>query len=67
MNLKNPTRDGYIACLVITPKDKSGDADLSSKLERNITSKKTISLSVELLKASGCPASILAEIEGLDI
>lgn len=67
MNLKKPTRDGYVACLVITPKDKDGVADTACKLERNISRTQAISLSIELLKAAGCPDSVLGEIGNLDV
>lgn len=66
MNFKQPTCDGYVACMVVTPKLKGGDANLSAKMERNLGRSKAIDLALQLLEACDAPDEILAQIRALD-
>ncbi len=43
IDIKRPTREGYVACLVITPKHRDGHTDVSAKVERNRWAASTVS------------------------
>jgi hypothetical protein len=64
-DIKQPTRDGYVACLVITPKDKGGGADKEAKLERNMGRHQALRIAEEMLEACAVPADLLARVKAL--
>ena len=67
IDIKRPTSDGYVACLVITPKRRVGGAtDVSAKMERNLGKAKAVQLSVELLTACGASTSLLEQIRKMN-
>lgn len=67
IGVKQPTREGHVACLVITPKFKGGEADVSAKVERNLGRTKAIELSLELLVACNIPEELLVQIRALSL
>jgi hypothetical protein len=64
-DLKKPTRDGYVTCLVITPmkKDGSRGADTGNKVERNLGRDMALQMALELLEHSGAPADLIRHVE----
>jgi len=62
MDMKQPTRDGYVACMVVTPKLKGGDANIPAKMKRNLGRSKAINLALQLLENCDAPDEILAQI-----
>ena len=65
MDIKRPTRDGYVACLVITPKRRDGVTDAGAKVERNLGRAKAVQLAAELLGACGASADLLDQVRAL--
>ena len=65
IDIKRPTREGYTACLVITPKHRDGDSDVSAKVERNLGRDKCVQIAYELLTACGASADLLAQVNSL--
>ena len=66
MDIKNPTREGeYVACLVITPMLKGGQADVGAKVERNMGSSQCVQVAAELLKRLGAPSELVKEVEAM--
>ena len=68
IDIKRPTRDGYVACLVITPKFlDNGSADVGAKVERNLSRAKAINLAIELLTACDVSTELITKIQALDL
>jgi hypothetical protein len=65
IDIKRPTRAGYVACLVITPKHRDGNTDVSAKVERNLGREKCVKIAHELLAACGASEALLAEVHAL--
>ena len=65
INIKQPTRDGYAACVIVTPKYKDGQADVSEKMERNMKKEKTVAVVEELLATVGASEELLSQIRSL--
>jgi hypothetical protein len=65
IDVKKPTREGYVACLVITPKHRDGSTDVSAKVERNLGREKCVQIAHELLAACGASESLLAQVHSL--
>jgi hypothetical protein len=65
IDIKRPTRDGYAACLVITPKHREGYTDVSAKIERNMGRDKCVQVAYELLAACGASDDLLAQVNAL--
>src|SRR5262245_3478306 len=64
-DIKRPTRDGYVACLVITPLYKGGGADKGAKVERNMGRSQALQIAEEMLKACDVPADLLGRVKAL--
>jgi hypothetical protein len=65
-DVKRPTRDGYVACLVITPLHSGGGADTASKVERNVGRSIAVQMATKLLRACDAPAELLTQVQALD-
>jgi hypothetical protein len=65
IDIKRSTRDGFVACLVITPKHRDGHADVSAKVERNLGHDKCVRIAYELLAACGASESLLEQVHAL--
>ena len=65
IDIKGPTKEGYIACLVITPKHRDGYTDANAKLERHLGHDKCIKIAYELLKRCEASESLLAQVHAL--
>jgi hypothetical protein len=65
IDIKGPTRDGYVACLVITPKHREGYTDVSAKVERNLGHDKCVRIAHELLAKCGASEGLLAQVRAL--
>lgn len=65
IDIKRPTRESYVTCLVITPKYRKGSADVSAKVERNLGQAKAVQVAYELLAACGASASLLSQVHAL--
>jgi hypothetical protein len=65
IDIKRPTRDGYAACLVITPKHCEGYTDVSAKMERNLGHDKCVQIAYDLLKRCGAADDLLAQVHAL--
>ena len=65
IDIKRPTREGYIACLVITPKHRDGYSDVSAKIERHLGRDKCVQIAHELLAACGAWEALLAQVHAL--
>ena len=65
IDIKHPTREGYVACLVITPKHRDGHTDVSAKVERNLGHDKCVRIAYELLAACGASEALLAQVHAL--
>jgi hypothetical protein len=48
-DIKQPTRNGYSACLAITPKKRDGSSDVNAKIERNLGRDMCLQIAYELL------------------
>jgi hypothetical protein len=65
-DIKKPTKDGYVACLVITPVFKDGKADIHAKMERNMGRSIALQIADEMLsKCGGVPNDVLAAVSRL--
>jgi hypothetical protein len=64
-DINRPTRDGFVACLVITPMHRGGGADTAAKLERNVGRCIALQLAAEMLTACEAPSGLLAEVKAL--
>ena len=62
---KRPSREGYVACLVITPKHRDGYSDVSAKVEGNLGRDKCVQIAHELLAACGASKTLLAQVHAL--
>lgn len=65
IDIKRPTRKGYVACLVITPKHRDGYTDVAAKVERNMGQDKCVQIAYELLKACDASEDLLAQVHSL--
>ena len=65
IDIKRPTRDGFAACLVVTPKHRDGYTDVSAKLERNLGRAKCVQVAYELLAACDASGALLAQVHAL--
>lgn len=65
IDIKRPTREPYVACLVITPKHRDGKADASAKVERNLGRAKAIQIAYELLSACNASKNLLSQVHTL--
>ena len=65
IDIKRPTRKGYNACLVITPKLQNGYTDVAAKVERNMGRDKCVQIAYELLKACDASEDLLAQVYSL--
>jgi hypothetical protein len=67
-DIKQPTREGYVACLVITPKCRDGthSADTEAKVERNLGRSTALKIASELLAACNVPADLVERIKALN-
>ena len=64
-DIKQPTRGGFVACLVITPKRSDGTCDIEAKLERNIGRGTALQIASELLEKCGAPADLVKQAKAL--
>lgn len=64
-DIKQPTREGFVACLVITPKHSDGTCDTHAKLERNIGRGIALQIASELLEKCGAPADLVNRVKAL--
>ena len=65
INIKQPTRANYVACLVVTPKRRDGSANVDAKMERNFSITKAVQISHELLAMCGASEELLAQVHAL--
>ena len=65
-DVKRPTRDGFVACLVIWPMFRGGGADTEAKLERNMGRSNALQMATKLLRACDAPAELLEQVIALD-
>lgn len=65
IDIKRPTRNGYNACLVITPKYRNGSTDVAAKVERNMGRDKCVQIAYELLKACDASEDLLSQVHSL--
>jgi hypothetical protein len=65
IDIKRPTREGYVACLAVTPKHRNGDADVGAKIERNLGRKKAVQIVYELLAACNASDELLDQVRTL--
>ena len=66
MDIKKPTREGeFVACLVITPMLKGGQADVSAKVERNMGRAQCVQVVTDLLKRLGASNDLVTEVEAM--
>jgi hypothetical protein len=65
IDIKRPTREGYVACLVITPKHRDGYTDVRAKVERNLGRDNCVQIAHELLAACGASETLLAQVHAL--
>jgi hypothetical protein len=65
-DVKHPTQEGYVACLVITPLHRGGGADTAAKVERNVGRSTAVQIATKLLRACNAPAELLAQVQDLD-
>ena len=64
-DIKRPTRDGFVACLVITPLHRGGGANTAAKLERNMGRSTALQIAEQMLEACDVPADLLAIVRAL--
>ena len=64
-DVKQPTRDGFVACLVITPMHRGGGADTAAKLERNVGRSMALQMAERMLAARDVPPELLAQVTAL--
>lgn len=64
-DIKNPTKNGYVACLVITPILDDKTADTSAKMERNVGRSIALQIAEEMLAKCEVADKILAEVTKL--
>ena len=64
-DLKKPSKDGYVACVVITPnrRDAKRGVDTAMKLNRDIGRKMAIDMAAKLLKSCKAPTGLLSQIQ----
>jgi hypothetical protein len=65
IHIKRPTREGYVACLVITPKRRDGVTDVAAKVERNLGRAKAIQIAADLLSYCEAPDDLVARVHDL--
>ena len=65
IDIKQPISDRYVACLVITPKNRDGYTDVSAKLERNLGHEKAVQIAYELLAACNASESLLGQVHAM--
>jgi hypothetical protein len=65
IDIKQPTRESYVACLVITPKNRDGKADTNAKVERNLGRVKAVQIAYELLSACEASENLLSQVQSL--
>ena len=61
-DIKRPTRDGFVACMVVTPMHKGGGADTAAKMERNMGRSTALQIAEQMLAACEVPADLLAHV-----
>lgn len=64
-DIKRPTVDRFVACLVITPLHKGGGADTAAKVERNVGRSTALQIAEQMLAACDVPADLLARVTAL--
>ncbi len=64
-DLKQPTQDGYVACLVITPMHRGGGADTAARLERNMGRSIALQMAEEMLAKCDVPPDLLSQVTAL--
>ena len=65
IDIKRPTREPYVACLVITPKHRNSKADVGAKVERNLGRAKAVQIAYELLSACNASENLLNQVHAL--
>ncbi len=65
--VKRPSQDRFVACLVITPRrrDGSGSVDTDAKLQRDLGRSSALDLAGQLLKACGASPDLLEQVRKL--
>lgn len=61
-----PTKDGFVARIVVTPNDPKGGVDTARKLERHLGQHRALGVVLELLQlCDDIPEDVIAKVEEL--